>query len=93
MNDWTEWSDAAHIAIEDVQNGPKFSLYSLAVEEAKAGAGALMGHMCLVEDLVAAGELAQLSDKFSGTGKALILELPKPDQRRPETDLIAQMLP
>ena len=92
MNDWTEWSDAAHIAIEDVQNGPKFSLYSLAVEEAKAGAGALMGHMCLVEDLVAAGELAPLSDKFSSTGKALTLELPKPDQRRPESDRIAQML-
>lgn len=91
-DDWQLWSDAAGIAIAHTQTGPMFSLYSLAVEEAKAGAGALMGHMCLVDDMLAEGTLVRISDFTTQTGSKLILQMPEPDHLRPETEQVASML-
>ncbi|MBT3141000.1 LysR family transcriptional regulator [Phaeobacter gallaeciensis] len=92
VDDWKTWCEAVEMPVKNVQNGPKFSLYSLAVEEAKAGAGALMGHLCLIDDLVACGELVIPKNTSCSTGKSLILQLPKVAQRRHETHQVAQML-
>lgn len=91
-NDWEQWSEAAGISLADTQAGPSFSLYSLAVEEAKAGAGALMGHACLIEDFITSGNLVRLSDTAVETGKALILKVPKEPQQRAETSQVAELL-
>lgn len=90
--DWQVWQDAAGVVLPDPTRGPQFSLYSLAVEEAKAGAGALMGHLSLIAPLITAGALVQMHPKTCPTGRALILERPLPGQRRPETDEIAALL-
>ena len=90
--DWSLWSRNSGIEIPDVQSGPHFSLYSLAVEEAKAGAGALMGHLCLIEDALAAGKLVRMHNATCGTGRSLIIDVPHATRRRAETDKIVQLL-
>ena len=91
-DDWLSWSKTAGVDLSDPQDGPRFSLYSLAVEEAKAGAGALMGHTCLIEDLIASNILATMDHGPVSTGKALILKMPATSERRPETDQIVSLL-
>jgi len=90
--DWRLWSQATATPVSDPDSGPRFSLYSLAVEDAKAGGGALMGHECLIEHALADGTLTRLSDKACPTGKALVLSLPPRAKRRPEIDQIASLL-
>lgn len=58
--------------------GERFSLYSLALEEARSGAGVMMGHACLVERDLACGTLVAPLDLHAVTGKSLILETPTP---------------
>ncbi|MEM8690175.1 MAG: LysR substrate-binding domain-containing protein [Pseudomonadota bacterium] len=55
--DWARWFEAAGTISGAKPQGPVFSLYSLAVEEAKNGAGVLMGHEPLVRPLLEAGTL------------------------------------
>jgi len=90
--DWRLWAQATATPLPDPDSGPRFSLYSLAVEDAKAGGGALMGHDCLIEHALADGTLTRLSDKACPTGKALVLSLPPRAKRRPEIDQIAALL-
>ena len=89
-NDWAIWSDATGVRVPDPHAGAQFSLYSLAVEEAKAGAGVLMGHLCLIEDALAAGSLVPVDDRTCLTGQSLLLHLPDARRQRPETkDVVA----
>ncbi len=92
MQDWSMWAENSGIQIRDAQNGPQFSLYSLAVEEAKAGAGALMGHLCLIEDALSDGDLRAMHSFSCSTGKSLIVHVPQNTRRRPETDEVVQLL-
>ena len=90
--DWAMWSDATQISAGDTKRGARFSLYGLAVEEAKAGAGALMGHHVLVADAIKAGQLHRLSDASCSTGQSLVIQLPDPAHRRAVVEDIAQLL-
>lgn len=56
--DWRRWLDEAAPGLHVDTAGPSFSLYALALEEARNEAGVLIGHDALVADLVAAGALA-----------------------------------
>ncbi|MCB1385710.1 MAG: LysR family transcriptional regulator [Nitratireductor sp.] len=58
QTDWQVWLDHATPGHGIEPAGPAFSLYALAVEEAKNGAGVLIGHDALVGPLVERGELA-----------------------------------
>ncbi|WP_380254376.1 LysR family transcriptional regulator [Kiloniella antarctica] len=69
-DDWVKWLSYARLKLEPVLNidegvakietsGPVFSLYSLALEEVKNGAGVLIGHEPLVRDALKRGELVQ----------------------------------
>ena len=80
--DWDIWSTATGIEIGTTRAGPQFSLYSLAVEEAKAGAGVLMGHLCLLRDILLSGELVRVGDQVCRTGRSMTLEMPGPRRRR-----------
>lgn len=57
-DDWPLWLAAAGIAGE-APRGPVFSLYSLALEEARNGAGVLIGHAPLVAHDLATGALVR----------------------------------
>ena len=58
--------------------GPAYSLYALAVTEALAGAGLLIGHECLISHHLQAGTLVAPFPGQVSTGQALILEIASP---------------
>ncbi|MEP3047436.1 MAG: LysR substrate-binding domain-containing protein [Roseibium sp.] len=51
-NDWKTWLSGASPDQILTKSGPEFSLYSLALEECKNGAGVLIGHEALVQPLL-----------------------------------------
>lgn len=62
-DDWSIWLEAnGHGGSFDTR-GPSFSLYALAIEEAKNGGGVLMGHGALVESSLESGRLVSLFDR------------------------------
>jgi len=91
-DDWATWARLSGTGLSDAARGPKYSLYSLAVEEAKSGAGVLMGHVCLVEEALATGRLVTVLGEPVATGKALVLRLPDRTTRRREVEMIAEEL-
>ncbi|NOD93226.1 LysR family transcriptional regulator [Ruegeria sp. HKCCD4884] len=91
-DDWSLWSEATGVSVGDPQKGPRYSLYALAVEEAKSGAGVLMGHSCLVEQALHSGQLKKVSSESIGTGRVLALELPHRSRRHPEIDEVVSLL-
>jgi LysR family glycine cleavage system transcriptional activator len=56
-DDWPVWLEDALPGERLDTSGPAFSLYSLAVEEARNGAGVLMGHELLLRPHLDAGDL------------------------------------
>ena len=92
IDDWQQWSEVSGVHLDDLHGGPRYSLYSLAVEEARSGAGVLMGHLCLIGNAMAAGELVPIHDRVHWTGRSLTLGLPHPSRRRPEIDEVADFL-
>ena len=74
--DWELWCREMGLSPQMQAGISRYSLYSLALEEAKAGAGFLMGHACLVEDALSKGDLVRPFTHKCATGKALMLTLP-----------------
>lgn len=62
QDQWPIWLEAAGVAQVGPMQGPVFSLYSLAVEEALQGAGVLMGRAPLVAQHLASGKLVRQFD-------------------------------
>jgi len=91
-DDWQLWSEDSGVSVGDPNGGPCYSLYSLAVEEAKAGAGLLMGHACLVDQTLKDGQLCRASQSECETGRALVLNVPDPMRRRSVVDEIVALL-
>ena len=80
--DWRLWSEGTGTDVGDPTAGPKYSLYGLAVEEAKSGAGLLMAHGCLIAPLIETGALCRVSENEVPTGKALVMTLPYTSRRQ-----------
>lgn len=74
-DDWSLWLNQAGLSQISPQNGPQFSLYSIAIEEAKNGAGVLIGHEILIETLLNSGELIAPFERKALTENSLILEV------------------
>ncbi|MEX0306938.1 MAG: LysR family transcriptional regulator [Ruegeria sp.] len=91
-DDWVKWSKTTGCPHNNDKGGPQFSLYSLAVEEAKAGAGILIGHLCLIEEALASGTLTIAHAQSCETDRSLVIELPLQARRRPETNQVVALL-
>ena len=89
IEDWQLWSSTFGEMLAHPQRGAQFSLYSLAVEETKAGAGMLMGHLPLIEEALASGSLVRVDDRSCATGRFIVVSLPQVSRQRPETRQIA----
>ncbi|QYX57342.1 LysR family transcriptional regulator [Roseovarius sp. SCSIO 43702] len=76
--DWERWAAGADVTLEDAERGPRYSLYAMAVDEAVAGAGILMGHRVLLGSALAEGRLVAVSERDVPTGAALVLEWAEP---------------
>lgn len=72
--DWQQWAGAVLPGQAGFDRGAQYSLYSIALEEARNGAGVLMGHECLVEMALARGELIAPFERRVSTGRALVME-------------------
>ncbi|WP_299843103.1 LysR family transcriptional regulator [uncultured Roseovarius sp.] len=79
--DWALWARSVGVDLPGLNRGPSFSLYAVALEEAKHGAGVLIGHKALVAGALARGELVAPFTAQITTPKSLVLETavrPKP---------------
>lgn len=92
QTDWADWAASAGVALPVKKTGPQFSLYSLAVEEAKAGAGVLMGHLSLLEGLLHDGTFGPAHPTRTTTGRVLTVEIPAGALRRAESAQVASIL-
>ncbi len=77
-DDWDIWLKAVGDGAAMAISGPVFSLYSLAVEEAKNGAGVLMGHEALVRDHLTNGQLVAPFTEAVTLKRALTVEVAYP---------------
>ena len=73
-DDWAFWINQTAPNRITPRSGPRFSLYSIAIEEAKNGAGVLIGHEILIEPLLKSGALVAPFKSKAETGRSLILE-------------------
>lgn len=73
--DWRDWALACGASLPNAEDGPRHSLYSLALAEAKAGAGVALGHGFLVQDALDDGSLIRPLPQVVTTDRALILQL------------------
>jgi LysR family glycine cleavage system transcriptional activator len=74
--DWGLWAQAGLPGTRLPTDGPRYSLYAIAMEEARHGAGVLMGHLSLVNSALEDGSLVAPFAAPVPTGKALVLEHP-----------------
>lgn len=91
-DDWFTWSRNVGFDLQIDASGPQFSLYSLAVEEAKASAGLLMGHLCLIEDALESKTLLFAHSRSCPTGRSLVVSLPSKTRQRSETSQVVALL-
>jgi LysR family glycine cleavage system transcriptional activator len=76
-NDWGCWLSAAGVTGIAANNGPAFSLYSLAVQAALEGAGVLMAHEALTVATMASGALVAPFPIRAATGSSLAILAPE----------------
>lgn len=76
-DDWAIWMQSAAPKLSHKQEGPQYSLYNIALEEAKNGAGVLIGHQVLVQSMLKNGDIVAPFKKRVPSGKSLILEVAK----------------
>ena len=76
--DWRIWLDEALPDRKFDTTGPQFSLYSLAVEEAKNGAGVLIGHEFLLQEQLKNGELVAPFSRAVEPDQSLVIRAARP---------------
>ncbi|WP_273498318.1 LysR family transcriptional regulator [Lentibacter algarum] len=74
-DDWPIWTKAHGLSLPPSQDLARYSLYALAVADARAGFGVLMGHMPLVQNALDTGELVAPFNMPLTSDKALVLQL------------------
>jgi LysR family glycine cleavage system transcriptional activator len=75
--DWDCWLSAASLAGLPIDEGPAFSLYSMAVQAALDGTGVLMAHEALIDGHLASGALIAPFPTVARTGQYLAILLPE----------------
>ena len=91
-DDWRHWLAHSAPDLPVDTDGPSFSLYALAVEEAVNGAGLLIGHDALVRRQLDAGRLVPLFDSRATLGRKLVLESAHPSGANSLLDAVVTAL-
>ncbi len=76
-DDWDCWLAAASLTGVPTDEGPAFSLYSMAVQAALDGAGVLLAHAALVGPHIASGALVAPFPTVARTGRRLAILAPE----------------
>ncbi|WP_417433773.1 LysR family transcriptional regulator [Kiloniella sp.] len=90
--DWSKWISHALPDTSLSTDGPVYSLYGLAIEEARNGAGIMMGHKALVENHLKDGSLAVPFDKPLTLDRTLVITTAQSAKSNPYLDLIIKTL-
>lgn len=72
--DWNRWLSTMPNAEQFSTRGPVYSLYSVALEEARHGAGVLMGHEALVASMLEKGELVKPFEHKVSLDRRLVMK-------------------
>jgi len=91
-DDWENWLKGVGLDQVPLSRGPVFSLYSIAVDETRNGAGVMIGHKHLIGDLLDSGLLVRPFEHQVSTGQHLILETLAPKDKRCVAQDITNML-
>lgn len=91
-DDWALWARSAMPERRLDSSGPVFSLYSLAVEMAKNGAGVLMGHEPLLRAELATGSLVAPFDIRVPLARSLAITLAQPAPADTPLGIVVQAL-
>ncbi len=75
MDDWTLWLESISGVALPVKRGPVHSLFSVALEEARHGAGVLMAHEALVSSYLANGILVVPFDHKLTLRRSLVMQV------------------
>ena len=76
-HDWKTWTNSVKPHLKPSKVGAQFSLYSIAVEEAKNSGGILMGHKALIENELNKGTLVAPFPQKIRTKNSLNLRMPE----------------
>lgn len=90
--DWCDWAEGCGRALPESKADLTYSLFSLALAEARAGAGVLMGHDCLVAEALALGELVEPFVARVLSGRRLVLETSPSLQRSGQADAVLEAM-
>ncbi|NRA87359.1 MAG: LysR family transcriptional regulator [Rhizobiales bacterium] len=91
-DDWHDWCQEFAPKLSNLKNSAHFSLYSLAIDEARNGAGILIGHDILVAPYIKSGELvAPFKQRFS-SGKSLNIKMVDQKLRSDPLNTLVEML-
>lgn len=90
--DWSNWITSALPNQSIKLTGPVFSLYGLAIEEARNGAGVMMGHQALVENDLENGRLVTPFKHSLKLNRALTISTAKSVKENPFLKLIIETL-
>ncbi len=91
-DDWEKWLQSLPETARFTPSGPAFSLYSMAVAEAIAGAGILMGHRALVVPDLASGRLVAPFEQTQRINSFLTVEKRIGARRNRMLDRLADLL-
>ncbi len=89
--DWQIWLEATGTLLPTHPQSLSFTLYALAVAEACAGAGILMGHDMLVAPQLDSGALVAPLGRSVATGKAVTARLAPQDRRVLPREIVAAL--
>lgn len=80
-SDWDTWLNATGTSLPARTDTAEFSLYSMALDATRAGAGVLMGHRPLVAADIASGALVPVFPHLTPlpTGQAIVAQISSPD--------------
>lgn len=91
-DDWKTWLSAVAPDQNLNKGGPEFSLYSLALEECRNGAGVLIGHEALVRSQIDAGQLVAPFETKVALPRDLACSLVKPLETGSVLEQVTAML-
>ncbi len=90
--DWPVWLEAAGAQEVGISRGPAFSLYALAIEEARNGAGIAIGHEALIRADLETGRLVAPFTTRVETGRNLVLTASSRQTGNAYPDKVAALL-
>ncbi|MBS1191201.1 MAG: transcriptional regulator, LysR family [Rhodocyclaceae bacterium] len=89
---WRRWFAAAGVVDVDVMGGPHFDLFSMLVEAARAGLGAVLVPRFFALDELASGELVTPFDLALSSGMGYYLVCPEPPSTNPALKIFTEWL-